>query len=160
MATETPKPLREHLLQHGRTHYVTERLISAEQCFRSLVLACAVWQDRHMDQWEKFKFDTEFGLIFVTISMHDEYPDSFDLVDRETGRVIRQAGLTYPLVPVNSEPVPSANKLAEIAGRDAWWDGKPCDPPPLLVEISAWTFGWRSAEMASRLGIKREGGEK
>jgi hypothetical protein len=66
--------------------------IAAERDFRSLVTAAAVWQDRHMDQWEKFKFETEHGPIFVTISMEDQYPDSFDLVDRATGRVIRQAG--------------------------------------------------------------------
>jgi hypothetical protein len=33
-----------------------------------------------MDQWEKFKFDTEHGPIYVTIAMENPYPDSFDRV--------------------------------------------------------------------------------
>ena len=31
-----------------------------------------------MDQWEKVKFDTDYGTIYVTISHRDDYPDSFD----------------------------------------------------------------------------------
>lgn len=57
---------------------------------------------------------------------------------------------------MNEKPEPSPNKLAEIAGRDAWRNGDPCSPPALLKEVTAWRFGWRSAEMASRLDGKRK----
>jgi len=65
---------------------------TADQAFRTLVRAAYVWS-QHMDQWEKIKFDTDYGPIYVTISMQSEYPDSFDLVDPDTGDVIAQAGL-------------------------------------------------------------------
>ena len=37
-----------------------------------------IWSTRYMDQWEKIKFDTNYGLIYLTISRQDQYPDSFD----------------------------------------------------------------------------------
>ena len=64
----------------------------ANLSFYFLVLAVDYWVSKYMDQWEKFKFDTEYGPIYVTISRHDEYPDAFDLVDKE-GNIIKQAGL-------------------------------------------------------------------
>lgn len=56
-----------------------------------LVESVVAWSQR-MDQWEKFKFETEYGPVYVTISMRDEYPDSFDTVSRQTGLVVKQAG--------------------------------------------------------------------
>lgn len=32
----------------------------------------------HLDQWEKFKFPTDYGMVYVTISLEDPYPDSFE----------------------------------------------------------------------------------
>jgi hypothetical protein len=66
---------------------------TVDDAFRTLVQAANVWVSKHMDQWEKFKFQTDYGPIYVTISMADPYPDSFDLVDRETGIIITQAGM-------------------------------------------------------------------
>lgn len=45
-----------------------------------LVSNCYRWATNYMDQWEKFKFDTEHGPIYVTIRTEEEYPDSFDRV--------------------------------------------------------------------------------
>ena len=39
------------------------------------------WVDHHMDQWEKVKFDTRYGQVYVTISLQDPHPDSFDKID-------------------------------------------------------------------------------
>lgn len=64
----------------------------SEQAFKNLVFAAHEWT-RHMDQWEKFKFETEYGPVFVTISMCDKYPDNFDTVSVETGLVVKQAGI-------------------------------------------------------------------
>lgn len=36
------------------------------------------WAEHHMDQWEKVKFDTSYGTIYLTISRQDPHPDSFD----------------------------------------------------------------------------------
>ena len=38
------------------------------------------WANVHMDQWEKIKFPSEQGHIYVTVSRRDLYPDSFDEV--------------------------------------------------------------------------------
>lgn len=65
---------------------------TADKAFSALVRAADAWAYHHMDQWEKFKFETDYGPIYVSLSMHDPYPDSFDLVDRETGKVVKQAG--------------------------------------------------------------------
>lgn len=65
-----------------------------ESAFRSLVQSVNNWTEHHMDQWEKFKYVTSCGnTVYVTISMHDDYPNSFDLVDGITGDIINQAGL-------------------------------------------------------------------
>jgi hypothetical protein len=45
-----------------------------------LVWSLKSWTNKYMDQWEKIKFDTEYGTIYVTISRMDQYPDSFDLI--------------------------------------------------------------------------------
>lgn len=66
---------------------------TSDTAFIRLVHASADWSSNHMDQWEKFKFNTDYGPIYITISMKDQYPDSFDLVDRNTGALIRQAGV-------------------------------------------------------------------
>jgi len=51
---------------------------TAEKDFRSLVRAVRVWVDNHMDQWEKFKYEDQYGPLYVTISRTTDYPDSFD----------------------------------------------------------------------------------
>jgi len=63
-----------------------------DQAFRSLVYCVRFWEENHMDQWERFKYEGEHGPVYVTISLQDPNPDSFDLVDKDTGTVIKQAG--------------------------------------------------------------------
>lgn len=37
---------------------------------------------RHLDQWERIKFETSCGPVYVSISRSDPYPDSFtDITD-------------------------------------------------------------------------------
>mgnify|MGYP003345632713 CR=1 FL=1 len=47
-------------------------------CWFLLVKFLKLYSYRYMDQWEKVKFDTDYGTIYVTISHRDDYPDSFD----------------------------------------------------------------------------------
>jgi len=35
----------------------------------------------HLDQWEKIKFETSYGPVYVSISRSDPYPDSFSEID-------------------------------------------------------------------------------
>jgi hypothetical protein len=37
-----------------------------------------LWSTRYLDQWEKVKFGTKYGVIYLTISREDQYPESFD----------------------------------------------------------------------------------
>lgn len=57
--------------------------ITAEQDFRALVGAVRTWVDNHMDQWERFKYEDEYGPLYVTISRATNYPDSFELIPVE-----------------------------------------------------------------------------
>ena len=45
----------------------------------ALVAAAKEWA-KHMDQWERFRFETEFGTIYVSITMETEWPEAFDWV--------------------------------------------------------------------------------
>lgn len=67
------------------------------EAWHKLVAACVDWTN-HMDQWEKFKFATEYGDIWVAISMKsDGYPDSYDRVDPSTGQIL-------PMTPPIAKP--------------------------------------------------------
>lgn len=37
----------------------------------------------HLDQWEKIKFKTEFGMVYVSITREELYPDSFEEISDE-----------------------------------------------------------------------------
>lgn len=52
-----------------------------DAAWTALVASCHRWAWEHMDQWEKFKFETQYGTIYVTISRQDQYPDDFEEVD-------------------------------------------------------------------------------
>lgn len=59
-----------------------ERPKTAENlAWEVLVSNCHHWASNHMDQWEKFTFDTEYGPVYVTITHETSHPDSFDKVD-------------------------------------------------------------------------------
>lgn len=52
-----------------------------DYAWTALVSNCHRWASNHMDQWEKFSFDTRYGKIYVTISRQDPYPGDFGVVD-------------------------------------------------------------------------------
>lgn len=37
----------------------------------------------YLDQWEKIKFETSYGPVYVSISRSDPYPDSFTEITDE-----------------------------------------------------------------------------
>lgn len=39
------------------------------------------WWSKYLDQWTKFKFETEYGTIYVSIERENMYPDSFEEID-------------------------------------------------------------------------------
>ncbi len=41
-------------------------------------VAAAKAYAQHLDQWEKVKFDTDYGPVYLSISRSDPFPDSFD----------------------------------------------------------------------------------
>ena len=57
------------------------RRITDALVWRLFIWSSHRWAAYHMDQWEKVKFDTEYGEVYLTLSRRDEYPDSFDKVD-------------------------------------------------------------------------------
>ena len=65
-------------------------VLNADEAWRALVSAAVEWS-KHMDQWERFKFETEFSPVYVSMDLSVQHPDSFDLVDAG-GQIVRQAG--------------------------------------------------------------------
>ena len=57
----------------------------ADAAFKNLVDTAKTWATKHMDQWEKFRFTTPHGPIYVTISMEAKFPQSFDDADAVIG---------------------------------------------------------------------------
>lgn len=55
--------------------------------WQAFVAGAVAWAER-MDQWDKIKFSTPYGMIYVTIGRSDLYPDSFSEVD-VCGRPVR-----------------------------------------------------------------------
>ena len=55
-----------------------------DESWNALVAAARVWAN-HMDQWDKFKFQTDHGPVYVTIGRSDPWPDSFDQVPPTAG---------------------------------------------------------------------------
>lgn len=45
--------------------------------WEALVKAARRWASTHMDQWEKFKFDTPYGVVYVRIARETLYPDDY-----------------------------------------------------------------------------------
>lgn len=46
--------------------------------FKMMIGIVRYWANTHMGQWEKVKFDSSYGKVFLTVSRHDQYPESFD----------------------------------------------------------------------------------
>ena len=48
--------------------------------FDRMTQTVRAWAAVHLDQWEKFRFETPHGTVFVTISREDLYPETFEMV--------------------------------------------------------------------------------
>lgn len=57
-----------------------EQKAKEDAAWNALVSAARDWAG-HMDQWDKFKFNTEFGVVYVTIGRQDPWPNDFVDVD-------------------------------------------------------------------------------
>jgi hypothetical protein len=53
--------------------------MTRDKAWDAFVAAAKEWE-RHLDQWDKIKFKTDFGMCYVSIGREDPYPDSFDEV--------------------------------------------------------------------------------
>lgn len=56
-------------------------LTEEDQAWDNLITAAYHWSSIHMDQWEKVKFTTPFGEVYLTLSYQDPYPNSFAKVE-------------------------------------------------------------------------------
>jgi hypothetical protein len=57
---------------------------AADAACNALVAAAIAWAP-YLDQWDKFRFQTDHGPVYVSISRDDPYPDSFDEIGRLLG---------------------------------------------------------------------------
>jgi hypothetical protein len=78
-STEYVMPVSEANELIGMINRTQHEGVERQTAWVGLVSNCHRWAV-HMDQWEKFRFDTEHGPIYVTIRMEEEHPDSFDRV--------------------------------------------------------------------------------
>ena len=46
------------------------RTTTADEAWNALVSAARAWST-HLDQWDKFKFETQYGPVYVTIARYD-----------------------------------------------------------------------------------------
>jgi hypothetical protein len=53
-----------------------------DDAWDAFVNAAKAWA-QYLDQWDKIKFQTEHGMVYVTISRADPYPDSFHKLEVE-----------------------------------------------------------------------------
>jgi hypothetical protein len=51
--------------------------LELNKAFDSLVAAAKDYA-HYMDQWDKFKFNTSFGMIYVSIVMETAYPNDYE----------------------------------------------------------------------------------
>ena len=56
-----------------KTRYLFENLM-----FSLMIKLIRIWATRYMDQWEQVKFNTPYGMIYVSIRRDTIYPDSYD----------------------------------------------------------------------------------
>lgn len=80
---------------HCATREAAERIVAAvnahetpgaaapetneDLAWNTLIRAAIQWA-QHLDQWDKFQFDTKFGPVYVSISRETQYPESYDRV--------------------------------------------------------------------------------
>lgn len=39
------------------------------------------WANRHMDQFEKVKFDSDYGTVYFSLMLSDPFPESFEKIE-------------------------------------------------------------------------------
>lgn len=52
----------------------------ADQAWRNLIQAAHTWASEHMDQFEKVKFETSWGTVYLTLSRQSAHPACFDAI--------------------------------------------------------------------------------
>ncbi len=69
----------------------TAKQTTPDDLWRTFIKAAHAYAEKGMDQWERVKFETEFGPVYLTLSRKPDYPDSFETVDAE-GNLLAIAG--------------------------------------------------------------------
>lgn len=70
---------------------MTLRRLPERLAWWALVRVCHFWATRYLDQWDKFRLDTEYGPVYVGLERETMWPESFDAADRG-GRAVRGEG--------------------------------------------------------------------
>ena len=55
--------------------------MNEDTAWKTLADALMEWGENHLDQFDKVKFKTGYGMVYVTISREDSYPSSFEEID-------------------------------------------------------------------------------
>lgn len=67
-----------------------KRLIE-DWAWRRLIKAAYRWSTKHMDQWEKVKFHTPYGVVYLTLSLYEEHRESFNPVNSDGSSGLSEA---------------------------------------------------------------------
>lgn len=51
---------------------------SEDEAWDALVRAVRLWGEKYLDQWDKFRFQTEYGMVYFSMNRSVPYPDSFE----------------------------------------------------------------------------------
>jgi len=51
-----------------------------EQAWIDMINAVDNWASNYMDQWEKVKFETKWGVVYLHITYETSYPGTYELV--------------------------------------------------------------------------------
>jgi hypothetical protein len=70
-------PVKDNAPVSPTTPAPPDPLSGADAAWDALVAAARAWAE-HLDQWDKFKFQTDYGPVYVTVGREDPYPDSFE----------------------------------------------------------------------------------
>jgi len=52
----------------------------SERAFNKMINAVDNWALNYMDQWEKVKFETKWGVVYLHITYKTSYPETYELV--------------------------------------------------------------------------------
>lgn len=77
--TRPPTSPFEHVVNASRVRLSVIATTDGQSEWDGLVAAAKAYAP-YLDQWDKFKFQTEYGPVYVTIGRSDLYPDSFETV--------------------------------------------------------------------------------